>query len=630
MFPNLSKEKMICLDIETRDPDLKEKGPGVRRNGYIVGISLATSGGFNKYYPINHEGKDNLDKNQVIKYMKEQLSTPIPKLGANILYDLDYLYHLGIKVAPPFFDIQVAEPILDENRRVYNLNSLAEEYLGIKKEESGIETYAKEKGWVGPPQVHIWKMPSSVVEPYALSDTSLPIKIFEKQKAKLEKENLWNLFLMETELLELLLYMRRDGINIDIKKAEKTKASFEKALKLSKKKLCIEDIWSARAIAILFDKHKITYPKTVKTGEPSFTRAWLDSHPDPICKELLEARKLDKFLSTFVSPVLELSTNGRIHPQIHSLRNDDWGTVSGRFSYSLPNLQQQPTKQVDPEKGPLIRSLYIPEKGEEWARADYSQVELRIFSHYAQGKGSEEMREAYNSNPFTDYHAVCMKITGLDRKPAKNITFGKLYGMGLASLVARLGVSDTEGKAIVAKYDNAMPCMRETMKSVGEVANRRGYIFTILKRRRRFDIWEPYDFNLSRGFEFSRNKKAVADFVASKIQEAIENNIPPPRSGVRRAKVYKALNSLVQGSAADLMKKAMVDIWKSGLCSDLGLPKITVHDELDFSKPKTKKGEIAFKEALKLMENAIKFKVPIIVDAELGKNWGELKEYNWR
>jgi DNA polymerase I-like protein with 3'-5' exonuclease and polymerase domains len=172
--------------------------------------------------------------------------------------------------------------------------------------------------------------------------------------------------------------------------------------------------------------------------------------------------------------------------------------------------------------------------------------------------------------------------------------------------------------------------MKETMKSVGDVANRRGYIFTILKRRRRFDVWEPYDFNLSRNFEFLKSKKAVADFVTLKIQEALQNNEPPPKSGVRRAKVYKALNSLIQGSAADLMKKAMVDIWKSGLCSDLGLPKITVHDELDFSKPKTKIGDKAFKEALRLMENAIKFKVPIIVDAERGKNWGELSEWNWR
>jgi DNA polymerase I-like protein with 3'-5' exonuclease and polymerase domains len=623
LFPNLSGSKWISIDIESKDPDLKKKGPGPRRgDGYILGVSLCTDSGFNEYLAFKHPEKNNCDQEKALRYLKEQLSTDIPKIGANVLYDFDWLMSppYNLKIEGPWFDVQIAEPLLNEERKVYNLNSLAEEYLGMKKEEAGIEEYARARGWKDEPQAHLWRMPGDLVGKYARVDTELPPKIFDLQIKKLKDQDLWDLFLMESELLKVVLDMRQRGIRMDIKKAEVLKKKYSKELKAHVTKLKMEDIWNARDFALLCDKEKISYSHT-RTGEPSFTKMWLENHQHPLCRTLARARKLDKFVGTFLDNIINLSIKGRLHPLFHPLRNDDWGTVSGRFSASLPNPQFMPNKKADPEMGPEVRSLFLPETGESWGRVDYSQIEVRGLAHYAVGPGAEEIRQRYRENPKTDYHDLCMEITGLERKPSKGITFGVIYGMGVGKLIAQLGLNLEDGKAMLNQYMKAMPFIKQTQKAVKETAERRGYIFTILKRRRRFNTWEPCDFDLSRTKEIlSTNREEVIRAVNERIVEASKNGSKPPRPGARRAFCYKALNALIQGSAADLMKKAMYDSYKAGLFKKLGVL-ITVHDELGVSYHDKK----SFLELIDIMENAIKFKVPTIVEAESGKNWGYLE-----
>ncbi len=625
-FKSLQSAKEIALDIETYDPSLKELGPGVRREGYIIGISLATSDGFNEYFPIEHSQGKNLNKEKVIKYLQVQLGrSNQPKLGANILYDLDYLFQYKINVTGPWYDVQVAEPLLNENRKVYNLDSLAEEYLKVHKEVSEIDKYCDEKGWKGKPQAHLWKMPPEIVSKYAKADTLLPIKIFKKQKKKLIEQGLWDLFILETENLPLLLKMRREGIPVNIRKVNQLIIKYGKELKTITNKIKIEDLWEARAIAKIFDKKKIKYNRT-RTGEPSFTMFWLENHKNKFCNLLAEARKLNKFISTFLGGLQTLTINHRIHPLFYPLKGDDYGTVSGRFSASHINPQFMPNKKADPIKGPEIRSCFKADKDHYWYRADYSQVELRILAHYAIGPGSKEIREEYQKDPNTDYHDLSMKITGLERKPSKKITFGVVYGMGKKGLADKLNVPFKKAEEILNQYFNNLPFVRKTLYYVSNVAQRRGYIFTILGRQRRFNSWEPADWELSRMTKAITNKKEMIDYVNDCIKnhpKGFEEKTIRP--GVKRAWTYKALNSLIQGSAADLMKKAMNKIYKSGLTDELKIY-LTVHDELDVGAEKTKIAKEAVQEMVYIMENAIKFKVPIITELEKGTNWGNLKK----
>jgi DNA polymerase-1 len=196
--------------------------------------------------------------------------------------------------------------------------------------------------------------------------------------------------------------------------------------------------------------------------------------------------------------------------------------------------------------------------------------------------------------------------------------------MGLTKLAHQLNRSFDDAKKFLEKYTQKLPFIKYTLTKASNMASDRGYVKTILNRRRRFTLWEPFDWRLSKQVPAVRNKKLMQQIVEDEIKRAIDDRREPPRPGVRIAKTHAALNAIVQGSAADLIKKAMVDCYEAGLFKVL-IPHLTVHDELDDSVPKTQEGEEAFKEQTHTMETAIPFKVPIRVDAKLQKNWGEEK-----
>lgn len=621
-LPDLRKAKLIAVDTETHDPNIQLGPGGVRGDGKILGISIATDYGWSGYIPVAHPNSpENFQVSAVKRWFNDQMRTSVPKIGANILYDLEWLMCSGYKIDGPFFDVQFAEPLLDEHKRKYNLASLSEKYLSEDErkatttmEETAREYLGKFKGDV---RKYLWQLPAVAVGPYAHRDATATLQVFQKQKVLLEKESLWELFRLECRLIPLLIRMRLRGVRVDIPRTEQTLADMEKESKklhCRLKRIAGQEvaIWTNKSIASAFDKAGLKYPKTA-IGTPSFEAVFLREHEHPLAKALLKTRQLSVAMNNFLKGmILQHQHKGRLYTQFHPLRTDDKGTVSGRFSSANPNLQQVPGREDTSVE--LVRNLFIPDEGEEWWKSDYSQIEYRLMVHYAFVTGVEKAeyaRDLYRRDPNTDFHQMVADLIQRPRKQAKNINFGLAYGMGKDKLAKSLGLSRAEAEEVLRTYHREAPFLKVLSQKVSLKADSRGFIRTILQRKRRFPLWEP------RG-NYGDEREAPLPH-----EEAIEKW----GGGIQRAYTYRALNALIQGSAADLMKKAMVDMHESGVFDVLGIPALTVHDELDGSKPKGKKADAALREAMHIMTSAIPLEVPVMVDCSTGANWFDNKEF---
>lgn len=610
-LPSLASAKRIALDIETYDPGLTSLGPGPRRDGYIVGVSIATDDGFKGYFPVRHKSGANMDPAAVFGWLKKELARERQeKVGANIIYDLDFLgTKEGVEVAGTIRDVQIAEPLLDENRRFYNLDSLAKEYLGEGKKKEWLESAYGAK-WPS----HLWEAPLEVVGPYAEADADQALRILALQEERMRREGdgLPELFDLECDLIPMLADMRRRGVAVDIAAAAKLEGEFNDTYKQALADIKsitggTLDIWSAEAIAHAFDKLEVPYPRTEKKEAPSFVKQWLLEHcPHPLGKLIATARGVDKLRGTFIdSYINKHQVNGRLHCEFNQLRGDKYGTVSGRFSSSNPNLQNIPVR--DETWGRRIRSLFIPDEGEEFSSLDWSQIEYRLIVHFGYVRkiaGADVARQMYLTNPKTDFHAAIAEMTGLERAAAKSINFGIAYGEGEEKLAFLLGVSRDEARSLLRDYETRAPFVKGLFRQAMDYVAKHGEIRTLLRRRRHFPHFE----------ERIKNDKGVWEEV-----------ITLDKGRGVRAFTHAALNALIQGSAADIMKKAMVLIRKSGVASVLGCPLLTVHDELAHSVPKTKAGREAIAEVRRIMETCVSLAVPLRADGKLGPNWGATK-----
>jgi DNA polymerase I-like protein with 3'-5' exonuclease and polymerase domains len=617
---------MIAVDVETYDPDLLTKGPGPRRDGKMVGLCIGTDDGRSWYFPFGHEVEPhlNLDRDAVLHWAKDELCRANqPKVGANLSYDLDYLLAADIDVAGSLYDVQIAAPLLDENRRSYSLDSLSQDYLGEGKVKGALQEWVGRAYQDGNYRKHVWHTSPRLVGPYGEGDADLPIRLMKKFVPMLREQGLMDLFSIESRLIMPLLKMRQRGVRVDLVAAQLMDDELSERIELAQEMLNAAaggpiDVDVNADLKRLFDREGVEYPLTEK-GNPSFGKEWLMYHPHPACKLIIEVRKLLKYRDTFVRGyIFGMQINGRIHGQFHQLKGDENGTVSGRLSSSLPNLQNIPAR--DPEWGPRIRALFIPEGGEEWVRHDWSQIEYRFLAHYAQGKGADIIRDRYGADPETDYHEMTLDLVapaaGWDistpplrkqrRKPVKNINFGLAYGMGENKLAADLGLDHAAAADLFSAYHSAVPFVKHTYNLASNRAKDAGFIKTILGRRARFELWQD-----------ARKWNSVG--VAR--DEALTRYGPD----IVRAYTHKALNRLLQGSAADMMKVAMVKIHESGVPSVLGCPLLTVHDELDHSAPTSAAGREAVAEVKHIMETCLPLKVPVIADEESGPNWGQVK-----
>jgi DNA polymerase I-like protein with 3'-5' exonuclease and polymerase domains len=610
-FSELEKSTIIAIDTETYDPNLKSLGPGgFRKDGKLVGISIATDSGYNEYFPIAHEGGGNLNNDQVVDFIDKLLKLKKKLVFANALYDMEWLNSHDSRLAftkhHSIYDIQAIEHLLDENKLKYSLESLSQYYLKKSKYEAELEQAIQFNfGKKAKVKENLWKLHANSVREYAKEDALLTLQIFQKQLPKIKTEDVEDIVNFEMRLIPCLFEIRKRGVRIDLKKAEKLYYDLEKKQHLLQDQLNKVgghdvNIWANASLKQAYDKNEIKYNFTEK-GTASFTQDWLEQQNDGISKTILDIRKLDKIRNTFIkNMILEKAVGGRIHCQFNSM-----GTVTGRFSSSNPNLQQVPAR--DPELGPLIRSLFIPEENQDWYCADYSQQEPRVLVHYAVIKNMEsakKVQEEFLTNDQTDFHDMVAKMASIERKQAKTINLGLFYGMGNKKLARELGLDDDSAYELFNKYHTKVPFVKELSKQVSHVASTRGYIKTLLGRKRRFDKWEPKD--------------SYGNTAYSKA-EAMERY---PDSELKRAYTHTALNALIQGSSADITKAAMLKIYESGITDEIDI-KLTIHDELDFSVDKSK--QKCFEEAIQIMKNCVDIKVPLKIDVEKGDSWGTAK-----
>lgn len=604
-FPNLSTAKEIAIDLETCDPNLESFGPGWPRNdGYPVGYAVAVDG-WSGYFPVAHEGGGNLDKRMVEKWMKDVMATQADKIMHNAAYDIGWMRAAGIdKINGRIIDTMLAAPVLDENRFSYSLNSLGFDYLKEIKSEQGLKQAAADFGVH--PKKELWKLPAMYVGEYAEQDAALTLKLWQHFKIKLRQDECEAIFDLETRVFPVLLDMTSRGIRFDRVKCERLIGQLQKRETEIYKEMRnmagqSVDIWTAQSIALAFDKLNLRYAKT-EAGAPSFTKGFLDSCDHPIAKLIVEARETNKTHSTFLLPYLKFSEKtGRIHPSVNQLRSDEGGTITGRLSMANPNLQQVPARHEI--IGPMVRSLFLPEEGQLWASNDFSAQEPRLLVHYASLlnlPGSEDMVEAYKNNPNTDFHQMVADMAGIKRKAAKTIGLGLMYGMGKNKLAAQLDLDIGEASTLIEKFHQNVPFLKGTINAVMkrvEHPSSGGAIRTLLGRKCRFPLWEPREWGVNKALPY---EQAIIEY----------------GSQVKRAGTYKAVNKLIQGSAADQVKMAMIKLSEAGIQSML-----QVHDELALSV-NSREEALA---AAEIMTTAVQLVVPSRCDVEIGPSWGEAK-----
>ena len=604
-YPDLKGYKYVAIDLETKDPDLKVRGSGaIIGNGNIVGIAVAVDG-WSGYYPIAHEGGGNLEKDKVMDWIKSVCAADNVKLFHNAMYDVCWLQAAGVKINGHIVDTMVMASLIDENRLSYTLNSISYEFLGEVKDEKALIEAAQ--SWGIDPKSEMYKLPAMYVGNYAEKDAQLTLELFKVLSREMQKQSLQNVFDLETQLFPCLIDMKFKGVRVDIEKAHKLKQQLtaqenELLLKVKQETGIEPQIWAARSIATVFDKLDLHYERTEKSLAPSFTKNFLQEHKHPIVQMIAKAREINKAHTTFIDTILKFTYKGRIHADINPIRSDQGGTVTGRFSYANPNLQQIPARNK--ELGPMIRSLFLPEIGHKWGCFDYSQQEPRLVVHYAAttepicfDESVTKIVDEFKNNSV-DFHKTVADMAGISRDQAKTINLGLFYGMGKAKLQAELGLNTKEeAEVLFNQYHDNVPFVKELMNKTSQFAQTSGSIGTLLGRRCRFNKWEPATFGMHTPMTFEEAERTYG------------------RGRIRRAMTYKALNKLIQGSAADMTKKAMLDLYNEGI-----IPHIQIHDELDISVIDDNQA----KKIVEIMEGAVTLAIPNKVDYESGETWGDI------
>jgi DNA polymerase I-like protein with 3'-5' exonuclease and polymerase domains len=653
----------VAIDLETYDPQLKTHGSGaIIGKGKVCGIALAFKDE-KMYIPIRHRySHQNLDPKITWKRLNKILfqRDDVKKVFHNAMYDVCWIRkESGLMPKGPIYDTMVAASIIDENRtgkKRYTLDSLSRDYLGETKYKNDLEEISN----VDDPMSNMHKLSWDQVREYAEQDVSLTLRLWNVFKKEIKKpistgtknvKTLESIFDLETRLFPCLVEMRFRGVRIDEKRTKtfgkELEDEREKILDQIKKETGVEILlWSADSFEPLLKQQNITdYKVTPKTGRPSITKLYLESHTNKYLKLIAKARQLDKLHNTFVTSILKYSNKGRIHADINQIRSDQGGTVTGRFSMSNPNLQQIPART---EQGSKIRELFLPEENCKWASFDYSQQEPRLVVHYALKlkdqdiSGAMDMAERYNKEPDTDFHDMVADMASITRKQAKTINLGLFYGMGKNKLARSLELETEEAKDLFDQYHKRVPFVRQLANSLQKYAEENKQIYTLEDRFCRFNKWEPRDkyWNAEEGRFVVQKYKDDENGVKQIMEEAV-----PILDGIDEAKdyykanrsleqhkqdpfaenfesfcqpafTYKALNRLIQGSAADMTKKAMVLLFEEGI-----VPHIQIHDELCFSIESEEQAE----KIKTIMENAIKLEVPNKVDYESGPNWGTIK-----
>lgn len=499
-YPDLRSYDEIAVDLETRDPDLRSKGSGsIIGNGEVVGIAVAVPG--KKYYfPIAHKEGPNMDRKRTLEWFKDTMACDAIKIFHNAMYDVCWIRKLGIKINGLIVDTMIAASLVDENRFQYSLNALGWDYIGHGKSEVALVQAAKSRGL--DPKADMWQLPAMEVGSYAEKDAELTLQLWQMMKKEIIHQDIESVFNLETDLFPCLVDMKFKGVRVDVERAHKLKDQLSQKetllLREVEKETGIEtQIWAARSIAKVFDTLGLTYERTEKSKAPSFTKNFLQEHKHPLVQKIAKAREINKAHTTFIDTIIRYEHKGRIHADINQIRSDQGGTVTGRFSYSNPNLQQLPARNKD--LGPMIRSLFLPDEKHTWGCFDYSQQEPRLVVHYAalyKFPSVYDVVDAYNNDATTDFHQIVADMAEIPRSQAKTINLGLFYGMGKTKLQAELGVTKEKAEELFNQYHARVPFVKQITNAASNRAQERGQIRTLLGRLCRFPLWEPNQFGM--------------------------------------------------------------------------------------------------------------------------------------
>lgn len=616
-LPDIPAGTEIAVDTETRDNGLaEERGPGwTTGDGHVAGFSVAWhSGGDTRsvYVPLRHPETANTDIGQAYGWLQEQLSKSKTTVYHNSPYDTGWLKHEGLRVDHSRCeDTQFGAVMLGENELSYSLDSCCRRAGLAGKDERLLREAAESQGLDA--KKEMWRLPARFVGPYAEQDAVSTLALRKYQAEKIREQELEAAYRLEMDLVPCMHDMTKRGIRVDEGRCERTQKDLrrqrDEALGELRKQLGIrrdlsmEDMNSPVSLATFFDAEGLDYPKTPKTRKGSFKKEWLESHEHWLPQAITAIRKLDsfaeKFLGTYVLGSMHL---GRIHSDIHQLRDDDGGTRSYRLSYSNPPMQQIPARD---SMAPLIRAAFLAEKGQLWGAADYSQQEPRMAVHFAalcDVMGAEAAVQYYCDDPSADFHTMVAELTGLKRKQAKIINLGLMYGMGIAKLAKSLGVSLDEAKEIVAQYVSRMPWVKQLESVCANRATSRGFIRLLDGARCRFESWE---------LAYSKDRMGFAPTSETMARQLAKGQ------KIKRAGTHKAMNRLIQGSSARQTKMAMLECYREGI-----VPLIQMHDEIDFPLSSPREAD----KVAEIMENVVPLRIPMKVDMQFGWNWGQASE----
>ncbi|MEA2116858.1 DNA polymerase I [Halovibrio sp. HP20-50] len=581
----LKNAERFCFDLETTSLNYMD--------AEIVGVGLALQAGEAAYIPLAHDYLDapkQLDRKTVLAALKPLLEDPTKtKIGQNLKYDISVLANYAIAVASPFADTMLASYVLNSTATRHDMDSLALKYLG-EKTISFEEIAGK-----GAKQLTFNQIALEQAAPYACEDVDITLRLQQTLRPQVESEGRLAEVLdnIELPLIKVLSRIERNGVAVDADLLHKQSQQLEKrigelereAFELAGREF---NLGSPKQLGqILFEEQKIPVLKKTPKGAPSTAEGVLEelALDYPLPKVIMEHRGLAKLKSTYTDklPRLLNKATGRVHTSYHQAV-----TATGRLSSSDPNLQNIPIRT---EEGRKIRQAFIARPGYRIVAADYSQIELRIMAHLSEDKGLLEAfaegRDIHTATAAEVFGTSLEKVSGDQRRSAKAINFGLIYGMSAWGLSRQLHIERNQAQTYIDRYFDRYPGVARYMERIRSQAAEDGFVETVLGRR----LYLP------------------------EIQSQNRNR----RQGAERT----AINAPMQGTAADIIKQAMIDVdaWLAEGEFD-ALMVMQVHDELVFEVAE-KQVETFIEQVQKRMQGAAELKVPLIVEAESGANWDE-------
>lgn len=581
----LDKAELFAFDTETTSLDYSK--------AKIVGVSFAVTPGVAAYVPLVHDYVDapnQLDRSEVLEKLRPLLENPDkPKLGQNLKYDMHVLANHGIALCGIAHDTMLESYVLNSTATKHNMDDLAKEYLDITT------IHYEDIAGKGAKHIGFQKVPIEQAAPYAAEDADITLQLHQVLHAKLAQQpKLLELYTeMEVPLISVLARIENNGVLID------TAMLAQQSLELSSKLIALEqhahdlagqtfNLGSPKQIQdILYDRQKLPVLKKTPKGQPSTEESVLQELAVnyPLPKLLLEHRSLSKLKSTYIDklPYQVDEQTGRIHTSYHQAV-----AATGRLSSSDPNLQNIPIRS---EEGRKIRQAFIAPEGRKIVAADYSQIELRIMAHLSADEGLlkafSEGEDVHRATAAEVFGVAPEQVTFDLRRSAKAINFGLIYGMSSFGLAQQLGLSRNQAQSYIDLYFARYPGVKNYMDSTREQAREQGYVETLFGRR----LYLP-EIN-------SRN--------AARRQYAERT----------------AINAPMQGTAADIIKRAMIaaDEWLYKENPDAKMI-MQVHDELVFEIAQNQVDQCAAK-IRSIMCAAIALDVPLVVDIGIGNNWDE-------